>query len=149
MPVVMIGWVGAHVLIARGTHGCPHLHRDWAHPCHTCAGTGLAPLTSAPRLDSPLPHGLGSPLVLRLRGSADASARYAQRRPHRSQLPLQDNCNRLWDMRTARQFKRFKGHQNTSKNFVRARFMGPSNGPLPARFNPPPPRVREASSQRL
>jgi hypothetical protein len=21
----------------------PHLHRDWAHPCHICAGTGLAP----------------------------------------------------------------------------------------------------------
>jgi hypothetical protein len=41
---------------------------------------------------------------------------------------LQDNCNRLWDMRTSRQYKRFKGHQNTSKNFVRAHFMGPSNG---------------------
>jgi hypothetical protein len=21
----------------------PHLHRDWAHPCHICAGTGLTP----------------------------------------------------------------------------------------------------------
>ena len=21
----------------------PHLRRDWAHPCHTCAGTGLTP----------------------------------------------------------------------------------------------------------
>ena len=21
----------------------PHLRRDWAHPCHICAGTGLAP----------------------------------------------------------------------------------------------------------
>jgi hypothetical protein len=21
----------------------PHLHRDWAHPVHICAGTGLAP----------------------------------------------------------------------------------------------------------
>ena len=20
----------------------PHLHRDWAHPCHSCTGTGLA-----------------------------------------------------------------------------------------------------------
>ena len=21
----------------------PHMHRDWAHPCHICTGTGLAP----------------------------------------------------------------------------------------------------------
>jgi hypothetical protein len=25
-----------------------HLHRDWAHPCHICTGTGLTPPTSAP-----------------------------------------------------------------------------------------------------
>ena len=25
----------------------PHLHRDWARPCHICAGIGLAPATSA------------------------------------------------------------------------------------------------------
>ena len=25
----------------------PHLHRDWAHPCHSCTGTGLTPATSA------------------------------------------------------------------------------------------------------
>ena len=30
-----------------------HRHRDWAHPCHICAGTGLTPATSAPGLDSP------------------------------------------------------------------------------------------------
>jgi hypothetical protein len=36
----------------------PHLHQDWAHPCHIRAGTGLAPATSAPGLDSPRP-GLG------------------------------------------------------------------------------------------
>jgi hypothetical protein len=34
----------------------PHLHRDWARPCHICTGTGLAPPTSAPGLGSPLPH---------------------------------------------------------------------------------------------
>ncbi len=34
----------------------PHLHRDWAHPCHICTGTRLAPATSAPGLGSPLPH---------------------------------------------------------------------------------------------
>ncbi len=34
----------------------PHLHRDWAHPCHICTGTGLTPATSAPGLRSPLPH---------------------------------------------------------------------------------------------
>jgi hypothetical protein len=45
----------------------PHLHRDRAHPCHICAGTGLAPshnptgngptrATSAPGLGPPLPH---------------------------------------------------------------------------------------------
>jgi hypothetical protein len=28
----------------------PHLRRDWAHPCHICAGTGLTPATSAPGL---------------------------------------------------------------------------------------------------
>jgi hypothetical protein len=22
-------------------HCMPHLHRDWAHPCHICTGTGL------------------------------------------------------------------------------------------------------------
>ena len=31
----------------------PHLRRDWARPCHICAGTGLAPATSAPGLSSP------------------------------------------------------------------------------------------------
>ncbi|KAL6070987.1 WD40 repeat-containing protein SMU1 [Balamuthia mandrillaris] len=36
-----------------------------------------------------------------------------------------DNSNRLWDVRTARPVRRFKGHQNTSKNFVRAAF-GPN-----------------------
>jgi hypothetical protein len=34
----------------------PHLHRDWAHPCHVCAGSGLTPATSAPGLGSPLPR---------------------------------------------------------------------------------------------
>jgi len=49
----------------------PHLHRDWARPCHICTGTGLAPChictgtapgrgsphaTSAPGRGSPLPH---------------------------------------------------------------------------------------------
>ncbi len=45
----------------------PHLHQDWARPCHTCTGagltpatpalgTGLTPATSAPGLGSPLPH---------------------------------------------------------------------------------------------
>jgi hypothetical protein len=34
----------------------PHLPRDWAHPCHICAGTGLATATSAPGPGSPLPH---------------------------------------------------------------------------------------------
>jgi hypothetical protein len=33
----------------------PHLHQDWAHPCHTCAETGLTPATSAPGLGPP-PH---------------------------------------------------------------------------------------------
>ncbi len=25
----------------------PHLHRDWAHACHTCTGTGCTPVTPA------------------------------------------------------------------------------------------------------
>ncbi len=33
----------------------PHLHRDQAHPCHICTGTGPTPSASAP-LGSPLPH---------------------------------------------------------------------------------------------
>jgi hypothetical protein len=34
----------------------PHLHRDWAHPAHICAGIGFTPPTSAHRLGSPRPH---------------------------------------------------------------------------------------------
>jgi hypothetical protein len=34
----------------------PHLSRDWAHPSHICAGTGLTPATSATGLGPPLPH---------------------------------------------------------------------------------------------
>lgn len=33
-----------------------------------------------------------------------------------------DNATRLWDIRTSRPAKRFRGHQNTSKNFIRASF---------------------------
>ena len=43
----------------------PHPHRDWAYPCHICAGTGRTPATSVPGLGVPLPHlhpGLGVPL---------------------------------------------------------------------------------------
>lgn len=36
-----------------------------------------------------------------------------------------DNSNRLWDMRTSKAVRRFKGHENTSKNFIRTGF-GPS-----------------------
>ncbi|KND00356.1 uncharacterized protein SPPG_04680 [Spizellomyces punctatus DAOM BR117] len=35
-----------------------------------------------------------------------------------------DNSNRLWDVRMLRPIRKFKGHQNTSKNFVRAGFAG-------------------------
>jgi hypothetical protein len=31
----------------------PHLHRDWAHPCHICTGTGLTRATSVPGLGAP------------------------------------------------------------------------------------------------
>jgi hypothetical protein len=34
----------------------PHLHWDWAHPCHRCTGAELAPATPAPGLGPPLPH---------------------------------------------------------------------------------------------
>ncbi|ORX90453.1 WD40 repeat-like protein [Basidiobolus meristosporus CBS 931.73] len=33
-----------------------------------------------------------------------------------------DNSNRLWDIRMVRPIQRLKGHQNTSKNFIRAGF---------------------------
>jgi hypothetical protein len=32
----------------------PRLHRDWAHRCHICTGTGFTPASSAPGLGSPL-----------------------------------------------------------------------------------------------
>ncbi|KAG5461591.1 MAG: WD40-repeat-containing domain protein [Olpidium bornovanus] len=35
-----------------------------------------------------------------------------------------DNSNRLWDVRTTRPIRRLKGHQNTSRNFVRSGFAG-------------------------
>ncbi|WFD04701.1 hypothetical protein MVES1_000024 [Malassezia vespertilionis] len=37
-----------------------------------------------------------------------------------------DNSGRLWDMRMLRPLQRFKGNQNTSKNFIRASFLDPS-----------------------
>lgn len=37
-----------------------------------------------------------------------------------------DNSHRLWDMRMLRPLQRFKGHQNTSKNFIRCTFAHPS-----------------------
>ncbi|KAI7859171.1 WD40-repeat-containing domain protein [Circinella umbellata] len=33
-----------------------------------------------------------------------------------------DNSNRLWDVRMVRPIQKLKGHQNTSKNFIRAKF---------------------------
>lgn len=36
-----------------------------------------------------------------------------------------DNSNRLWDLRLGKPLRRFKGHQNTSKNFIRSAF-GPN-----------------------
>lgn len=38
-----------------------------------------------------------------------------------------DNSNRLWDLTTCRPIQRYKGHQNTSKNFVRADFGNNEN----------------------
>ena len=35
--------------------GRPHLRRDWAHPCHICAGTGRPPLPTRAGLGSPPP----------------------------------------------------------------------------------------------
>ena len=47
----------AEYLIRTGlVRALPHLHRDWAHPCHICTWTGLTPATSAPGVGSPLPH---------------------------------------------------------------------------------------------
>ena len=37
-----------------------------------------------------------------------------------------DNSIRLWDVRMLRPIRKFKGHQNTSKNFIRASFAGDS-----------------------
>ncbi|KAI8819010.1 WD40-repeat-containing domain protein [Fimicolochytrium jonesii] len=35
-----------------------------------------------------------------------------------------DNSNRLWDIRMLKPIRKFKGHQNTSTNFVKASFAG-------------------------
>jgi hypothetical protein len=37
--------VGILIMSARSARGAslPHLHRDWAHPCYVCTGTGLTP----------------------------------------------------------------------------------------------------------
>ena len=51
-----------HDILTRATSapglGTPlrHLHRDCAHPCRNCAGTGFTAATSAPGLGTPLPH---------------------------------------------------------------------------------------------
>ncbi|KAJ2790619.1 hypothetical protein GGI18_001687 [Coemansia linderi] len=37
-----------------------------------------------------------------------------------------DNSNRLWDLRSLKRLCRYKGHQNTSKNFIRSGFVGDS-----------------------
>ncbi|CAG8461370.1 10173_t:CDS:10 [Ambispora gerdemannii] len=37
-----------------------------------------------------------------------------------------DNSNRLWDVRMGRPIRKLKGHQNTSKNFIRAGFASDS-----------------------
>ncbi|KAJ2318481.1 hypothetical protein H4R23_002397 [Coemansia sp. Cherry 401B] len=37
-----------------------------------------------------------------------------------------DNSNRLWDLRSLKRLHRYKGHQNTSKNFIRSSFIGDS-----------------------
>jgi hypothetical protein len=47
----------AHICTGTGLGSpLPHLRRDWARRCHICAGTGLAAVTSAPGLGSPLSH---------------------------------------------------------------------------------------------
>ena len=63
----------------------PHLRRDWAHPCHICAGTGLTPATSAPGLGSPL----SSPAGVRLEdGPVPLHQRVRRRRLlYRARLP--------------------------------------------------------------
>ena len=38
-----------------------------------------------------------------------------------------DNAVRLWDVRSAKPLQSFKGHQNSCKSFIRARF-GPGKG---------------------
>jgi hypothetical protein len=50
-PLLIIAANAQHAP-ARAT---PHLHQNWAHPCHICTGTGRTPATAAPALGS-LPH---------------------------------------------------------------------------------------------
>ena len=46
-------WISSRVAASRACQrngSQPNLRRDWAHPCHICARTGLVTATSAPRL---------------------------------------------------------------------------------------------------
>ena len=56
LPHLHRDWAHPCHICTRTRSPLPHLHRDWAHPCHICAGTGLTPATSVPGLGSPLPH---------------------------------------------------------------------------------------------
>jgi hypothetical protein len=62
----------------------PHLHRDWTHRGHICAGTGLTPSTSGAGLGSPRPPtsspGLGSSLPHPRRDCASAHPAAPSRR---------------------------------------------------------------------
>ena len=51
-------WQAEMCCVADGLHRpiADLQQRDWAHPCDICTGIGLATLTSAPGLGSPMRH---------------------------------------------------------------------------------------------
>jgi hypothetical protein len=82
----------------------PHLHPDWAHPCHICTRTGLTLPHLRRDLGSPLPHlrrVLGSPLCRSAPGLNGARRRYLQcRGAHGSPSPALSRS--AWCARLAR-----------------------------------------------
>ena len=63
----------------------PHLHRDWARPCHICTGTGTSaqgPDTLGPHRTAQSPKSLARPTAVRLRARAAGRRRSGCNRAH-------------------------------------------------------------------
>ena len=93
-----------HICIGTGLIP-PHLRRDWARPCHICIGTGLAPATSAPGQGYTLPSAVHASVRARgrvlctqsLAGGMGACRAFADEQGHTTST---DNANKATDTPT-------------------------------------------------